>query len=258
LLRPYLRVTDFEGTLYPCPRIRSGYCPRRIVDYGDGEYAALCRDPHEICERVVLTRRDVLMHALDVASFSQMLAEPLGISWQRPVERDDGTWAIGLSARRDSKSEPAFLIILPEAERFTSVLQRLLLNIAGPFVVVAPTARHRSTEVQEMLQRRGVLFLALEECLEIGDDGRLASVEIDDPASALRPTPPADRKRVVKEFRARNGCMVRDIQEAAGVDGRDYYRWLEGKLPDHYSICICIERILKRGLLRQDGQETGS
>ena len=45
IIRPHLRVTDMEGALYPCPKQRVGYCPRRIVDYGDGEFAALCRDP---------------------------------------------------------------------------------------------------------------------------------------------------------------------------------------------------------------------
>ena len=53
---------------------------------------------------------------------------------------------------------------------------------------------------------------------------------------------------MVKEFTARNHCMVKDIQEAAGVDEADYYRWLHGKLPNHYSASQAIERVLHRGL----------
>ena len=82
------------------------------MDYGDGEFAALCRDPYEICARVPLTQRDVLLQELEVASFSRMLASPLGIRWQVPVSRGDGTWGIGLSDRRDTRTRPVFLLIL--------------------------------------------------------------------------------------------------------------------------------------------------
>ena len=40
LVRPHLRVTDMEGSLYPCPKPHVGYCPRKIIDYGNGEFAA--------------------------------------------------------------------------------------------------------------------------------------------------------------------------------------------------------------------------
>jgi len=99
VIRSHLRVTDMEGSLYPCPKSRASYCPRRIVDYGDSEFAAICRDPYQICERVPLTQREVLLQELEVASFARMLAGPLGIRWQGSVSRGDGTWGIGLSGQ---------------------------------------------------------------------------------------------------------------------------------------------------------------
>lgn len=248
LVRPHLRVTDTEGALYPCPEQRMGYCPRRIVDYGDGEFAAICRDPYEICARVPLTQRDVLLQELEIASFSRMLAGPLGIRWECPVSRGDGTWGIGLSDRRDTRSRPAFLMILPETARFVAALQRLLLSVSGPFVLIAPTGRHRTMEMQEMLHARGVSFLSLEDHILLDDAGRLVPVDPQDLGGDAAVTPKEDRPRVVKEFTARNHCKVKDIQEAAGVDEADYYKWRSGQLPDHYAACRSIEKILHHGL----------
>lgn len=248
LVRPHLRVTDTEGSLYPCPKPHVGYCPRRIIDYGNGEFAAICRDPYEICERVTLTQRDVLLQHLDIASLARVLAGPLGVRWQEPVPRGDGTWGIGVSERRESRSHPVFLVVLPETARFVAVVQRLLLNMAGPFVLVAPTKRHRTLEVQEMMQARGVGFLPLEEHLLLDDAGRLTAVDPQETGGEAPVTPKEDRRRVVQEFTARNHCKVKDIQDAAGVDEADYYKWLRGKLPDHYAASRNIEKILHHGL----------
>ncbi|MDR3739857.1 MAG: hypothetical protein P4L40_12660 [Terracidiphilus sp.] len=218
------------------------------MDYGNGEYAALCRDPHQICERVPLTQRDVLLQQLDVASFTKILATPLGVRWQDPVSRGDCTWGIGLSDRRDTRTRPVFLVLLPNAERFQAVLMRLLLSVAGPFVLLAPTSRHRTVEVQEMLQQRGVSFLALDEHLMLDDTGRLVWADVPEAGNEIRATPRDDRARVVKEFLVRHQCKVKDIQAAAAIHEADYYKWMNGTIPDHYSTCIAIEKVLVAGI----------
>ncbi|MCC7157659.1 MAG: hypothetical protein IT161_23975 [Bryobacterales bacterium] len=171
LIRPHLRATDTVAGLYPCPHHSAGHCPRRIVEYGDGQYAAICRDPHKVCPDVTLEPRDVVVHELGLAGFTQALATPLGIRGQTPVARGDGTWAVGISARPDSRGQPVFLIVLPTAARFRAAVERLLFDVPGPFVIVAPTGSHRSVEVQEHVQRRGLRFLALDE--SIGLSGEL-------------------------------------------------------------------------------------
>ena len=77
-----------------------------------------------------------------------------------------------------------------------------------------------------------------------------------DASRDIRPTPKEDRRRVVKEFISRNHCKVKDIQEAAGVDEADYYKWFTGKVPDHYSTCIASERVLRYGLPRRQAPKT--
>jgi hypothetical protein len=248
LIRPHLRATDIIGALYPCPHPSSGHCPRRIVDYGDGHYAAVCRDPYKVCPDVPLEPRDVVVHELGLAGFTQSLAAPLGIRGQGPVTRGDGTWAVGISVRSDSRGQPVFMIVLPTAARFRAAVERLLFDVPGPFVIVAPTNNHRSVEVQEHVQRRGLRFLALDEHVGLSDDGQFAGLDPVAAADQSLATPVEDRPRTVKDFTTRHKCKVKDIQLAAAVDEADYYKWLHGRIPDHYSSSTAIERVLRHGI----------
>src|SRR5437867_12145043 len=79
VIRPHLRPTETMGSIYPCPRMGTGHCSRRIVDYGDGGIAAICRDPHQVCDTVKLTALDALLHEVDLRSFIRTLGRPIGL-----------------------------------------------------------------------------------------------------------------------------------------------------------------------------------
>ena len=246
-LRPHLRPTDMVGALYPCPH-RYGYCPRKIVDYGDGEFAALCRDPHQSCERVSLTAKDALLHELDLAAFLQPILRAASIRHEPPKKRGFGTWSLGLSTRRSSMNQPAFLIIAHGTEIFESAVNDLLLDVAGQFLIMAPTNRYRSVQVQARLQARNIGYVCLDEQVGVDENGCFVSADPLDSSDRIPATPVADRKRVIAEFRAKHGCKVVEIHEAAGIHEADYYKWLNGSIPDHYSTCIAIEKVLVAGI----------
>ena len=105
-----------------------------------------------------------------------------------------------------------------------------------------------------MLQGRGIPLRALDESLQIDDAGRLGATDPDEAAREIRATPKGDRARVVKEFRTRHQCKVKDIQEAAAIHQADYYKWLNGSIPDHYSTCVAIEKVLVAGLPKRAPQ----
>lgn len=250
LIQPWLAATATVGAIYPCPYPSVGHCPRRIVDYGSGVYAALCRDPHKVCPDVPLTPREVLLHELDVGALVAAVAPLLGVRSQPPALRGDATWAIGTSKLRSTYGQPVFLIIVPQSARFLAALEQMLFDVPGPFRIVAPSNRHRDVVVQERLQCRGIGFLALEDSVGADEQGAFAPLDSPGVEPELQVTPVADRRRVVKEFTERHKCKVKDIQLAAGVDEADYYRWLRGSKPDNYSFCMAIERVLRDGLNR--------
>src|SRR6185312_7167882 len=114
----------------------------------------------------------------------------------------------------------------------------LLLDVSGPFLIVAPTNRHRTVDLQERLQTRGVEFLCLEEQVAVDEVHGFTAIDPMASAETGSPTPIADRKRVVKQFTIKYACSVADIQRAAGAHSSDFYRWRNGALPDHYKTCI--------------------
>lgn len=177
LIRPYLRATNTIGSTYPCPHPSPGFCPRRIVDYGDGTFAALCRDPHQICPTVPLTSKDAVLHELDIGGFTRMLADLLGVRWQPPEQRFGHAWGIGLSKRRSSLNQPVFFVATFGRAEFRSTVLELLANVQGRFLLVAPTDRYRDVGLQEHFERRGTGFVSLEEQVQLDDEGRLVSVE---------------------------------------------------------------------------------
>jgi hypothetical protein len=155
------------------------------VDYGDDEFAAICRDPHRSCEGVLLTRREALLHDLDLNGFFQPVLLAAAIRPEPLRERLPGIWTAGLSDRPASRNQPAFLIITPTCTAFDVTIRRLLLEVAGPFVLIAPTNRNRTTTLQEQLQQRNVGYLCLEDQMGIDDGGRFVCTSVGEAATAM-------------------------------------------------------------------------
>lgn len=248
LVRPHLRLTETLGSRHPCPFPTSGDCPRKIVDYGDGEFAAICRDPHKRCEDLPLKVPEALLHELDLAGFLKPVLHAASIQAESPKQRAHGVWSVGLSNRRGSLNQPAYLLVFRSAQGFQAAVRDLLLDVPGQFIIVAPTNAHRGVELQERLQARGIGYLCLQDQILVDDRGRFSAVDPIESADKIPVTQIADRKRVVKDFTTKHHCKVAEIQRAAGVHETDYYDWLNGKDPDHYAHCIRIEQILHRGL----------
>ena len=250
MLRPHLRSTDVLGHRYPCPNPRDADCPRAIVDYGDGSFAAICRHPHRLCDDKVLAASDPLVHELDIASFFKSVVQALGLRWQQPALRFPGVWAIGVSTRSNTRSQPAFLQIQARRTAFIEGVRRLLIEINGPFLLVAPTERFRDVSVQEMIQARGVAFISLEDAILVDDTGRFVAVDPVSSEDELTVTPPADRERVVNAFCQKYDIPKTKAADAAEVVPTDLYKWMRDELPKKSKKSARIEALLRRGIVK--------
>jgi hypothetical protein len=254
VLRPFLKPTQMIGASYPCPDCAIAGCTRDI-DYGDDGVAAVCRNGWYRRPDIPLTTADTVLHQVDLAAFSQAAARVLGIRWQTPATLGPGAWGIGLSANEYGIERAVVLLVHTEQERFRCALSRLLADSGERFMLLSPTDRHKNLEIHEMLLRRKVPLHTLEASLGLDEQGRFIALRSGTfPLAAaepqIKPTPLADRPQVVKDFTAQHKCKVKDIQVAAGADEADYYKWLHGKIPDHYSTCTAIERVLRIGIPR--------
>jgi len=243
-LRPHLGPTDMVGAIYPCPH-RYGNCPRKIVDYDDGEFAAICRDHHQPCERVPLTAKEALVHDLDLAAFLQPILRALGIRREEPQKRGFATWSVGLSARRSSMNQPAFLIIAHRTEIFESAVSDLLLDVTGQFLVMAPTNEYRSVQAQSRLQARNIAYVCLEEQVGVDDRGAFVAIDPVDSADRTPTTPITQRHAVVEKFKTDFDCTDQVIYQDASVHRSDFYKWVIGGLADKSSKSRRLEETLR-------------
>jgi hypothetical protein len=251
LIRPHLRPTDDFGARYPCPHPRDGHCPRAIIDYEDGTFTAICRHPHKLCERIPLTAREALVYELDIASFLKPIAQTLGLRWQEPTLRFAGVWAIGISARTNTRSQPAFLHVQGRQSAFLEGVRRLAVEIDGPFLLIAPTEQFRDVPVQEIIQRRGIGFVALEDQIVVDDTGGFVGVDAVSAENQYPITPEADRERVLNVFCQKHDCPKTRVADEAEVHPADLYKWVRDDLPQRSKKSARIETVLRRGILKR-------
>jgi hypothetical protein len=257
LIRPHLRPTGDLGTTFPCPHPWDGDCPRKVVDYADGCFTAVCRHRHKLCSDVALTKREALLHELDLAPFLKPITQALGLRWQDPVLRFPGVWALGLSARIDTRNQPAFLQVQGRQLTFLEGVRRLFIEIDGPFLLIAPTERFRDIPVQELIQARGIGFISLEEHVFADHADRFVAVEPVSSDGESPITPVDDRKRVLNAFCHKHDCPKTRVADEAEVHIRDLYKWISADLADTSQKSKRIEKALRRGLLRKQPHPAG-
>lgn len=244
VIQPYLRATDVFGHRYPCPRHpRDGECPRKIVDYGDGEFAAICRHPHQLCERIPLTPKDALTQTLNLDKFAAALAPVLKIRPQK-VRQVCGLSEIGVSIAPATRNCPAFLAIVTSVDLFQRRLHDLLLSHPTPFLLLAPTSTFPTADHHRLLERHKSRFVSMEETVGVDDGSRFVLLQAADEEDA-QPTPVPDRQAAVDAYRERHTATDADIYRSARVDKSDFYKWLTGKLSDKSSKSKRIEEVLR-------------
>jgi hypothetical protein len=244
LIRPHLRPIDEIGAHYPCPHPRDSDCPRKIIDYADGTFAAICRHPHQLCDRLPLAQKDALIHRLDIEGFVRQTVSALCVRPKGFTARTSGVWELGTSTSRATRNYPAFLLVFTACRDFDSAIRDLLLGTSVPFVVVAPTMSHLMGNVREHLARRQCDFISLEERIGFTDGGQFVALEIAD-AEELAPTPVGQRQAVVEKYNRDFTYTDAQIYRDARVHKSDFYKWIKGALNDKSTKSKQIEEVLR-------------
>lgn len=244
LIRPHLRPTDDIGAHHPCPHPRDADCPRKIIDYDDGTFAAICRHPHQLCDHLPLSQKDALIHRLDIEGFVRQMASALCVRPQSFTAKTSGVWDLGTSTNRATRNCPAFLLVFTSCRDFDSAVRDLLLGTSVPIVVVAPTMSHRTGNVREHLARRQCDFISLEERIGSTDDGQFVALEIAD-AEEIAPTPVEQRQAVVEKYNRDFTYTDSQICKDGRVDKSDFYKWIKGELKDNSVKSKRIEEVLR-------------
>jgi lambda repressor-like predicted transcriptional regulator len=235
--RPYLQPTDRIGGRYPCPNSFSG-CPRRIIDYGDDVFAAICQDEHQRCERVPLTRREALIHRLDLSGLLQPVLQAAAIRPQSMAQHSPGVWAAGLSEQTHTRNFPVYFLLVHSGSTHRTAVERLLLDISDSFLLVLPTNQFRTVETEDRLRDRRVECLCLEDQVLVDEHGEFRWEGVVETRCAAGEPGPLARSvggqaavAAVKEYIQARGLSQTQFSIQAGVSERTLRNFLtNGKM----------------------------
>lgn len=224
--RPYLQPTDRIGGRYLCPNSFSG-CPRRIIDYGDDVFAAICQDEHQRCERVPLTRREALIHRLDVGGLLQPVLQAAAIRPQSLAQHSPGVWAAGLSEQPHTRNFPVYFLLAHSGSTHRTAVERLLLDIPDSFLLVLPTNQFRTVETEGRLRDGRVECLCLEDQVLVDDRGGFRWAGVVETRRAAGDAGPVPRSvggqeavRALRDYLILKGLSQAEFSVQAGVDER--------------------------------------
>ncbi len=164
------RPTDYRAKSVSCPSPGGSGCPRRVVDYGDGEIIAVCNDEDEGCDDITLSPEDIIVHELDHRKLTVIVARALEIRPTfSPLDGFFQTFKVGDINPGGSRRFPVFLTIQLDANALRDVTSRLLAKSREPFVLLTFTGDMIDLEMEDLLARNKSCFMALADIL-IRDD----------------------------------------------------------------------------------------
>lgn len=237
VVAPHLKPTGRIGGRYPCPNSFAD-CPRRIIDYDEDEFAAICQDEHQRCERVPLTRREALIHRLDLGGLLQPVLRAAAIRPQSMAQHAPGVWAVGLSEQAHSRNFPAYFLLAHAASSHRAAVERLLLDMSDSFLLILPTNQFRTVETESRLRDRRVECLCLENQVLVDEHGAFqwtGAAETRRAGGDLGPVPRSvgspEAVAAVKEYIQARGLSQTEFSIEAGVSERTLRSFLaSGKM----------------------------
>ena len=162
----FFRPTDRRASRFPCPYHGGDGCPRRVVDYGDGEIIAVCNDEDGECDDITLSPEDIISHELDRRKMVEVVAKVLEIKPAfAPLEEFHRTFMVGEISAGGSRRFSVILTTPLDADSLLGIMPRLLFKLQVPFILLTYTKNMVSLEMKEMMDRNKSCFMSLDEIL---------------------------------------------------------------------------------------------
>lgn len=152
------------------------YAEYRVVQHGPGDIVGVCDGDGST---VTLAKTDVLIYRLNQRRVLEEAASALG--FDGTLEGVDGTpftFRIGSWTPLAGFSFPAYATLPIEPTDFQRALDRVSTRSNGPFIFLAPTARFLNAACESVLQKHNASFLALNEAIEVGSNGKWSATSI--------------------------------------------------------------------------------
>ena len=179
-METFLRPTSRLAQLYPCLSESGCGDPHEAVPLDDGRWLARSAEDMRYCPAIWLTETELAVHELDTERLGSELCRVLDFepaSASGASEAAPKLWPVGTNPATRS---PVYLALCPNEGQLMLNMQGLLAICREPFILLAPTARHRSELIGSMLQRERCAFLPLASCL-VPDGAGFRSTNLEHP-----------------------------------------------------------------------------
>jgi hypothetical protein len=199
VVRPFLEVTGQRTETFPCPAVTPCGCRHTISETIRGELIASCGCDWD-CGTYQIEPADILFHGINMDRFCGAIRRALGFAVPSAAAyasaglREIGTYA--------AAAVPVYFS-MEGRDDLLRELTKLLGVRDGPFLVLTPTGRSWSAEVEALARPHAgghvALASVLAQCRVENEECRVGE------ATSPRPSPPAERGLARWEFRAKAG-----------------------------------------------------
>lgn len=171
--KSFLYATDKQAEEYPCTNRPPCDCAHEVVAHAHNRIVAACRCDPPGCKTIKLQPRDIVIHALDAVKLCRAIRRAFRFD-DPPDERAvlysaSHVWTVGNYGALHS---PVYLLARPSEPEFVREIEGLITCQPEPFILLAPTQRHRTPTVQAILQRQQSVFIPLSRTLALNGPGR--------------------------------------------------------------------------------------
>ena len=161
----YLRVDGRRVKLLNCTELCEHDCPRRIIEDSPSSITAVC--PLEDADPIQLKFKDILIYSLRREAFHRALCASLNIKYSADRRKEHAhVWHLG-----DYSGTDVYITYRTAPAVFADTISSLYLSHQKPFILMVPTVKNITPEIQQFLARNNSVLLSMADELKLQPDG---------------------------------------------------------------------------------------
>lgn len=161
-----LRPTDQLTSTYPHP---TAYEPYNVVYYKEDDIFGM--HPDDMCDRIQLTKQDVIKYEFDLRKFREILSKILGFhESQEDFPYNTRVIPLGFWEETGGQTYPVLLVMPTHTKSFAEIMFQLFATKTSPMIIITPTNRFWAKEAIELFPQRKSIVISLHEIIEVNDN----------------------------------------------------------------------------------------
>ena len=161
----YLRVEGSRAKLLKCPAPCEQCYPRHVVENSPSDITAVC--PQEKADPIQLKFRDILIYSIRQEALHQAICTSLNIKYTAYRRKEhEHIWHLG-----DYSGTEVYITYRTAQAVFADTISSIYLSHQAPFILLVPTAKNVTPEIQQFMAKNNSVLLSMADELTLQTDG---------------------------------------------------------------------------------------